>query len=140
MGFGVVRESEYMKNCSIFLGLVLLSGCAKLQWFNELNGGDRYSTGRHTYHTTESYAYDAPAAATNYDRIDNARILLVQKSIAKSGVHQASAGTPAVTRIYKQGLHWTDKKGGFYTRRDAHLKDNEGVLYTEKESVWTPLQ
>jgi hypothetical protein len=129
-----------MKNCSIFLGLVLLSGCSNLKWFDELKGGERYSSGSKTYHETATYAYDAPAATTNYDRIDNAVILNVQKPVAKGGSNLASSGTAPAIRIYKEGLHWTDKKGGFYTRQKAQLKDNNGVLYTENGSVWTPVQ
>jgi len=129
-----------MKNCSIFLGLVLLSGCANFKWFDELKGGDRYSWGTQPYHGTASYAYDAPVATTNYDRIDNSVIMLVQKSKAKAGAKMAAAGTPPVIRIYKEGIHWTDNKGGYYTRKDAQLKDNDGVLYSEKGSVWTPAQ
>ncbi len=129
-----------MKNCSIFLGLVLLSGCANLQWFDELKGGDRFSTATRTYHTSGTYAYDAPVATTNYDRIDNAKIMLLQKPRTKSGAKMASAEIAPTIRIYKEGLHWTDNRGGFYTRKNGQLKDNDGVLYSENGSVWTPLQ
>lgn len=139
MGFVVVEKLEYMKNCSIFLGLVLLSGCAKLQWFDELQSGEAYSSGRRTFQTSPSYAYDAPVATTNYDRIDNAQIMVLQKARAKGGTSAAIAGTLPVIKIYKEGLHWTDKHGGYYTRQEGNLKDNNGVLYTENESVWTPL-
>lgn len=129
-----------MKNCLIFLGLVLLSGCANLQWFDELKSGDTYSSGTRAYHSTDSYAYDAPVAATNYDHIDNAQFLLLQKPRVKGSAKLADAGMPPVIRIYKQGLHWTDKKGGFYTRKEGQLKDGDGMLYNENESVWTPVQ
>jgi len=129
-----------MKNCSIFLGLVLLTGCANLQWFDELQGGERYSSGTRTYHTTATYAYDAPKSATNYDRIDNAVILLVQKPKTKGDTKMTSSGAIPVVKIYKEGHHWTDHKGGYYTRQDAQLKDNDGVRYNENGPVWTPVQ
>jgi hypothetical protein len=129
-----------MKNCSIFLGLVLLTGCANLQWFDELKGGERYSSGTRIYHTTDTYAYDAPAATTNYDRIDNAVILNVQKPVAKGDTRMTSAGAVPVVRIYKEGLHWVDNNGGYYIRQNAQLKDNEGVLYSENGPVWTPVK
>ena len=93
-----------------------------------------------TYHTSGTYAYDAPVATNNYDRIDNSQVLLVRKPTTKNGAKMASAEVAPTIRIYKEGLHWTDNKGGFYIRKEAQLKDNNGVLYSENGSVWIPLQ
>lgn len=129
-----------MKNCSVFLGLIFLTGCANLHWFDELKSGDRDSVSIRTYNGAESFAYDAPTSVTNYDRIDNAMFLNLQKPRAKGDSTLATAGSDPVIRVYKEGLHWTDNKGGYYTRQGDQLKDNHGVFYRENDSVWVPVK
>ncbi len=52
----------------------------------------------------------------------------------------ATAGSDPVIRVYREGLHWTDNKGGYYTRQGDQLKDNHGVFYRENNSVWVPVK